>query len=169
MNQTVRDYITIAVGTAAAIALCVLSCPLDANANGNNGGDADVVVNIEPTNVLIQPSPIDIILAKGFAEAPLVTTILANPELLHAERAPRAVAMTVGGETPCGDITGASGQTGLAGGGFSTITESCRAFRLLILQDLAGDHRTTKLATFTHYAGWLPRTILHILTLGVLN
>jgi hypothetical protein len=60
-------------------------------------------------------------------------------------------------------------QTGVAGGGMATITEACRAFRLQTLQAIGKGSFSTTLATITHYAGWLPRTILHVVSFGVLN
>lgn len=87
----------------------------------------------------------------------------------HAETAPRATGWTVGRTTPCGDVTGLSGQTGIVGGGLSTITETCRAFRLQQLEVNAPAAWSTRLAKVTHFIGWLPRTVLHVASFGVLN
>lgn len=67
------------------------------------------------------------------------------------------------------DVTGLSGQTGVAGGGLATVSETCRALRLSLLRQQDPESMATKLAAITHYAGWLPRTILHIASFGVLN
>ena len=71
--------------------------------------------------------------------------------------------------SPCGDSTGLSGQVGVAGGGLATVTETCRAYRLEVLTKVSPDTMSTKLARFTHFAGWLPRTLLHVASFGVLN
>ena len=87
----------------------------------------------------------------------------------HAESAARVRSDSKIGVSPCGDSTGLSVQTGVAGGGMATITEACRAFRLQTLQAIGKGSFSTTLATITHYAGWLPRTILHVASFGVLN
>lgn len=87
----------------------------------------------------------------------------------QANSAPRATGQSSDGSTPCGDQTGVSGQIGVAGGGLATVSESCRAFRLQRLQEGGQGSLSTTLATVTHYAGWLPRTVLHVASLGVLN
>jgi hypothetical protein len=87
----------------------------------------------------------------------------------HAESAPSSGAMSGEGKTPCGDASGLSAQTGLAGGGLATITETCRAYRLQRLQASKPDAISTKLAAITHYAGWFPRLLLHVASCGVLN
>ena len=71
--------------------------------------------------------------------------------------------------SPCGDSTGLSGQVGVAGGGLATVTETCRAYRLEVLTKVSPDTMSTKLARITHFAGWLPRTLLHVASFGVLN
>lgn len=87
----------------------------------------------------------------------------------HAETAPRSESSSAAAASPCGDSTGLSGQTGVAGGGLATITETCRAYRLQVLQSNAPESWSTKLAAGTHYAGWFFRTLLHIGSFGVLN
>jgi hypothetical protein len=71
--------------------------------------------------------------------------------------------------SPCGDSTGLSGQVGVAGGGLATVSETCRAFRIQMLETVNPDATSTKLAKVTHFVGWLPRTILHVASFGVLN
>lgn len=71
--------------------------------------------------------------------------------------------------SPCGDSSGLSGQVGVAGGGLATVTETCRAYRLEVLTKVSPDATSTKLARFTHFVGWLPRTLLHVASFGVLN
>ena len=91
-------------------------------------------------------------------------------ELLnHAESAPAASSFSEAAESPCGDATGMSGQTGIVGGGIGTITETCRAYRLQRLQAGEPEALSTKLAAITHFAGWFPRFLLHVASFGVLN
>lgn len=71
--------------------------------------------------------------------------------------------------SPCGDSTGLSGQVGVAGGGLATVTETCRAYRLEVLTKVSPETMSTKLARITHFVGWLPRTLLHVASFGVLN
>jgi hypothetical protein len=71
--------------------------------------------------------------------------------------------------SPCGDSTGLSGQVGVAGGGLATVTETCRAFRLQMLETVSPDSYSTKLAEITHFVGWFPRMLLHVASFGVLN
>ena len=87
----------------------------------------------------------------------------------QAARAPRSVSDSKTGVSPCGDSTGLSVQTGVAGGGMATVSETCRAYRLQQLQKVGKGSFSTVLATITHYVGWLPRTILHVARFGVLN
>ncbi len=88
----------------------------------------------------------------------------------HAESAARSEAASMPNMTPCGDTTGMSAQTGLAGASMATIPEVCRAYRLQLLRNSEEERSfSTTLATITHYVGWFPRTLLHIGTLGVLN
>ena len=87
----------------------------------------------------------------------------------QAARAPRSVSDSKTGVSPCGDSTGLSVQTGVAGGGMATVSETCRAYRLQQLQKVGKGSFSTVLATITHYVGWLPRTILHVASFGVLN
>lgn len=87
----------------------------------------------------------------------------------HSERAGDVRSNSRIGVSPCGDSTGLSVQTGVAGGGMATVSETCRAYRLQQLQAIGKGSFSTCLATITHYAGWLPRTILHIASFGVLN
>ncbi len=88
----------------------------------------------------------------------------------HAESAADVRATSMPNNTPCGDTTGLSAQTGVAGGSLATVPEVCRAYRLQLLRS-SEDERSfsTTLATITHYAGWFPRLVLHVGSLGVLN
>lgn len=93
----------------------------------------------------------------------------------HAETAPNATGYTVGGQTPCGDVTGLSGQVGAGGAGLSTITEPCRQYRLMALEEIAkqtNDGRLpfrVRLAQFQYYVGFPGRLALNIASLGALN
>lgn len=87
----------------------------------------------------------------------------------HAETAGDVRSMSNPSVSPCGDSTGLSGQVGVAGGGLATVTEACRAYRLEVLTAVSPDATTTKLARITHLVGWLPRTLLHVASFGVLN
>lgn len=87
----------------------------------------------------------------------------------HAETAGDVRSMSTPSVSPCGDSTGLSGQVGVAGGGLATVTEACRAYRLEVLTAVSPDATTTKLARITHLVGWLPRTLLHVASFGVLN
>lgn len=92
----------------------------------------------------------------------------------HAETAGDARSASASDRSPCGDSTGLSGQTGVAGGGLATITETCRAWRLQVLaaestREDGSMPLTTHLAKVTHIVGWFPRMVLHVATLGVLN
>lgn len=93
----------------------------------------------------------------------------ANELSRRAESAPRVESHSEIGASPCGDSTGASLQTGVVGGGLATVTEACRAFRLQQLQAADPDSWTTRLATWSHFAGWFPRAVLHFVSGGVLN
>ncbi len=86
-----------------------------------------------------------------------------------APPAPRAESSSRVVETnPCGDSTGLSVSTGPIAGGAGTITEACRVFRLNLLSD-AQTGWGVYLAQISHFAGWLPRTVLHIASFGILN
>jgi len=87
----------------------------------------------------------------------------------HAESAGDVRSFSNPEVSPCGDSTGLSGQVGVAGGGLATVTETCRAYRLEVLSKVSPDAMSTKLARFTHFVGWLPRTLLHVASFGVLN
>ena len=87
----------------------------------------------------------------------------------HAETAGDVRSMSNPDVSPCGDSTGLSGQVGVAGGGLATVTETCRAYRLEVLNKVAPESTATKLARITHFVGWLPRTVLHVASFGVLN
>jgi len=87
----------------------------------------------------------------------------------HAESAGDARSLSNPEVSPCGDSTGLSGQVGVAGGGLATVTETCRAYRLEVLTKVSPDTMSTKLARITHFMGWLPRTLLHVASFGVLN
>lgn len=87
----------------------------------------------------------------------------------HAESAGDVRSNSNPATSPCGDSTGLSGQVGVAGGGLATVTETCRAFRIQMLEAVNPDATSTKLAKITHFVGWLPRTILHVASFGVLN
>ena len=87
----------------------------------------------------------------------------------HAETAGDVRSNSNAAASPCGDSTGLSGQAGVVGGGLATVTETCRAYRLEVLTAVSPDATTTKLARITHLVGWLPRTLLHVASFGVLN
>lgn len=88
----------------------------------------------------------------------------------HSESAARATANSMPNMTPCGDTTGMSAQTGLAGASMATVPEVCRAYRLQLLRNSEEEVSfSTTLATITHYVGWFPRLVLHVGSLGVLN
>ena len=87
----------------------------------------------------------------------------------HAESAGDVRSNSNPATSPCGDSTGLSGQVGVAGGGLATVTETCRAFRIQMLEAVNPDATSTKLAKITHFVGWLPRTLLHVASFGVLN
>ena len=101
-------------------------------------------------------------------EAPDVKS-MAEELTKHAESAGDVRSNSNPEVSPCGDSTGLSGQVGVAGGGLATVTETCRAYRLEVLTKVSPDTMSTKLARFTHFAGWLPRTLLHVASFGVLN
>lgn len=88
-----------------------------------------------------------------------------------APSAPRAESSSRVVETnPCGDSTGLSVSTGPMAGGAGTITEACRVFRLNLLTDgQDGFSWGVYLAQISHFAGWFPRTVLHIASFGILN
>lgn len=87
----------------------------------------------------------------------------------HASSAAEVRSDSKTGDSPCGDSTGLSAQAGLGGAGFATTSETCKAFRLQRLE--AGDPAavSTTLAEITYFVGWLPRTVLHVASFGVLN
>ena len=87
----------------------------------------------------------------------------------HAETAGDVRSNSNPATSPCGDSTGLSGQAGVVGGGLATVTETCRAYRLEVLTVVSPDATSTKLARITHFLGWLPRTLLHVASFGVLN
>ena len=87
----------------------------------------------------------------------------------HAESAGDVRSNSNSVASPCGDSTGLSGQAGVVGGGLATVTETCRAYRLEVLTVVSPDATSTKLARITHFLGWLPRTLLHVASFGVLN
>jgi hypothetical protein len=87
----------------------------------------------------------------------------------HAESAGDVSSNSNVGGSPCGDSTGLSGQVGVAGGGLATVTETCRAFRLQVLEQGSPDSFSTELARITYYVGWFPRLLLHVASFGVLN
>ena len=88
-----------------------------------------------------------------------------------APAAPRAESSSRVVETnPCGDSTGLSVSTGPVAGGAGTITEACRVFRLNLLSDgKEGFSWGVYLAQISHFVGWLPRTVLHVASFGILN
>lgn len=81
--------------------------------------------------------------------------------------------------SPCGDSTGLSAQAGVLGGGFATVSETCRAFRLQVLEARTTTPATedtdavvpvaTRLAEISYFVGWFPRLVLHVASFGVLN
>ena len=84
--------------------------------------------------------------------------------------APASSASSAAEESPCGDTTGVAAQGVGGGGSIATITETCRAYRLKLLEEELGhDAFETKLARLTHYLGWFPRLLSHMATLGVLH
>ena len=87
----------------------------------------------------------------------------------HAESAGDVRSNSNPDVSPCGDSTGLSGQAGVVGAGLATVSETCRAYRLEVLEKVSPDATTTKLARITHLVGWLPRTLLHVASFGVLN
>ena len=87
----------------------------------------------------------------------------------HAESAGDVRSNSNPDVSPCGDSTGLSGQAGVVGAGLATVSETCRAYRLEVLEKVSPGATTTKLARITHFAGWLPRTLLHVASFGVLN
>ncbi len=87
----------------------------------------------------------------------------------RAAEAARATAGSSGkGHTPCGDHTGLSVSTGAVGGGLGTITEACRAFRVTLAEEIVSSKKAFAVR-FQYWVGFLPRLILHVATLGVLN
>lgn len=123
-------------------------------------GDSSTTVILEPSAVAQdEPSALLDVEADAYLKA----------AERHAESAPPIYTYSTPSDSPCGDTTGLSGQTGLFGGGLSTITETCRAYRLERLKIAAPDSLPTRLAEFTHYLGWPTRTLLHFGSLGVLN
>jgi hypothetical protein len=70
---------------------------------------------------------------------------------------------------PCGDSTGLSAQTGIAGGSLSTVSEACRAFRVEEY-GRRSTNRARKFAVETAYwLGFPTRLALAIATGGALN
>ena len=60
------------------------------------------------------------------------------------------------------DTSGVSGTTGVFGLSIGGPTETCRAARLLALQDVSPESWPTKLATFKHYATFPFRLVLGV-------
>lgn len=96
----------------------------------------------------------------------------------HASSAAEVRSGSAPDMSPCGDSTGLSAQAGVLGGGFATVSETCRAFRLQVLEartitKVEGKKDevpvATRLAEVSYYVGWLPRLALHLASFGVLN
>lgn len=141
---------------------------------GGEGGDASAgalsgATSSSDSDVSFSNVDVDVIDADngdGIAEA---GRQLRKAAERHAESAADVRGSSAAAESPCGDTTGVSAQTGVAGGALSTVSETCRAYRLQILQAQSPDSMSTKLAAVVHYVGFLPRLILHVGSLGVLN
>ncbi len=114
------------------------------------GQETDVIVEVEINNP-----------AADVAKA-------AKRAARRAAQAARVSASSNGGTTPCGDTTGLSVSTGIAGGALGTITEACRAFRATQAEALVSTKKAFAVK-FAYWVGFLPRTVLHVCTLGVLN
>lgn len=89
----------------------------------------------------------------------------------HADSAARSESSSSAQMSPCGDATGLSAQAGLGGVGFATTSETCKAFRLQVLEAMSekGAPVSTTLAEITYFVGWPFRTVLHVASFGVLN
>ncbi len=89
----------------------------------------------------------------------------------HSARAPRAQPGTSSPETktPCGEGTGVSLQTGVAGGGAASILEACRAYRVKIQNELDPDSMRTTLVNVQYYVGFPFRLVLHMASGGILH
>ena len=94
-------------------------------------------------------------------------------ELSHrAESAPPATASSSANVPGCGDTTGVSAQTGVAGGGLATITEACRASRYAHAEATLtqnGYGRRAAAVRVAYWVGFLPRLVLHVVSFGALN
>ncbi len=86
----------------------------------------------------------------------------------RASQAARVTAGSNGGSTPCGDHTGLSLSTGVAGGGLGTITEACRAFRATQAEATVSAKKAFAVKA-QYWIGFPFRLVLHVVTLGVLN
>lgn len=71
-------------------------------------------------------------------------------------------------ESPCGDSTGASASGRPFGVTFGTIPETCRAYRLEMLEQSASGWKV-RLARWTYYGAWPFRTVIHIASGGLLH
>jgi len=169
-----------------SLVLCLCIFATTANATNNTpapapqanaqGGDASARSDAEASSssrsgaVAIQGQGVEIIDESVTVDASSYVYEDSTGELKNqAQTASDANSFSNPGKTPCGDSSGLSAQTGVAGGGLATIPETCRAYRLQRLQASAPDDLSTKLATITHLAGWFPRLLLHVASCGVLN
>lgn len=96
------------------------------------------------------------------------TDIEVNP----AQSAPSSIAQSASNVPGCGDTTGLGAQTQLAGGSAATISESCRAVRYAqATQALEqnGFTKRAKVVTAVYWIGLPFRTVIHVVSGGILN
>lgn len=80
----------------------------------------------------------------------------------HASSAAEVRGQSSDGETPCGDVSGISAQSGLFGGAFAVPSVACQTFRHEKLQDLYGDRASAKAeAVLFWFPGFLVRLVTY--------
>jgi len=134
-------------------------------------------LGLSPVSAMATTLPVDSHVSNTQAQYQGITTTVEAPDVKgmgselakHADSAGDVRSNSNPATSPCGDSTGLSGQVGVAGGGLATVTETCRAFRLQMLETVSPDSYSTKLAEITHFVGWFPRMLLHVASFGVLN
>lgn len=129
----------------------------DANAigfGGNASNRTDVDTNVQNANV------------SGY----FVETNVAAPDVKgmgkelqkHASSAAEVRGQSSDGETPCGDVSGISAQSGIFGGAFAVPSVACQTFRHEKLQDLYGDRASVKAeAVLFWFPGFLVRLVTY--------
>lgn len=100
----------------------------------------------------------------------LLTTVEAVGQPLHrAEGAASVRGYSIPSAGPCGEVTGLSAQTGIAGGALSTVPEACRAFRVDEYERLSRSRARMWAVRLVYWAGLPSRLALAMVSGGALN